>query len=114
MARCNKCALSAFNRLNQKCHADLVKAMPAIAQFQFMSLVFAPSPQYEIEYKAYLRYESVQRAFRKRLADWKVAPDVEVKYMTYSDLWLEIKGSMDDKRRQYLCDRYMTVAMNKI
>ena len=114
IARRNKCALSAFNRLNQNCHADLVKAMPAIAQFQFMSLVFAPSSQYKIEYNAYLRYESVHDTFRKRLVDCGAAPDVEVKYMTYSDLWPEIKGSMNDKRRRYLCDRYMTVAMNKI
>ena len=114
IARHNKRALDAFRRLNQNSHAGLVYAIPSIVQFDFMSLVFAPnSKQYKIEHEAYLRYAKVQDAFRAQLARWDSTPNVGVKYMTYSDLWVKIKESIDDQRRQYLFNRYMTFAVNK-
>lgn len=109
IARRNKRALEAFGRLNQNSHAGLIYAIPSITQFDFLSLVFAPNSKYK-EHKAYRRYEEVQDAFRILLAQRNSIPKVGVKYMTYSDLWTEIEESIDDKRRQYLFDRYMTLA----
>lgn len=112
IARRNKRALDVFGRLNQKSHASLVYAIPSITQFDFMSLVFAPNSEYR-EHKDYLRYKKVHEAFRTQLTQRDFTPNVRVKYMTYSDLWTEIKKSIDDKRRQYLFNRYMTLAADK-
>lgn len=113
IARGNEIALQAFDNLNRNCHSDLVEAIRSIRQFHFTSLVFAPSPRYEQEYKAYQNYNSIHKSFRDLLATSNSTLNLKIKYLTYSDLWDIFKESMDSKRAKYLQSRYMSFSVDK-
>ena len=75
---------------------------------KFINLIFSPSDNF-IESKAYEKYKNLSREFINSIRDvtgLKVIPE----WVSYTELWKEIKDQYPQHLREYLQNKYMKFA----
>ncbi|MBR6368049.1 MAG: hypothetical protein IKR89_06795 [Bacteroidaceae bacterium] len=82
----------------------------AAAKKEFVTVVFNPQERYD-ESKDYKDYERLFGKFRDVIKDVKGLERVQPQWLTYSDMWKEMKEQIKPKElRAFLWERYMRFA----
>lgn len=80
---------------------------------RFINLVFEPNNnQFEKDHECFENYKTIYNELHNQLEDAQMFPIDERKigFMTYSDLWENIQGSISEDLQKYLQDHYMDFA----
>ena len=81
---------------------------------RFINLVFKPNEKYAEEFDAYSNYVELYDGLHKKLKESNlISGELKMFFMSYSDLWPDVKKCISDELKQYLEKHYMNFAYKK-
>ena len=82
---------------------------------RFINLVFEPCQQdYVEEHNAFSNYKELYDCLRDKLIENGLVPQgMQLSFMSYSDLWPNVKKCISEELMQYLLEHYMKFAYRK-
>lgn len=102
--------ICAYNTLKDKMRDEYDCYMPNISNgddFVFINLLFKPRKDFKEEIGAFNKYEKLYADLKKDASNLIGGKSIDMKFLTYGELWKEIKGQMPQGQMDYFDKKYM-------